>query len=80
MVGYSPRRGGFHWRGGTRQGKEVLPEPLHLQCGTIQCDDVQDVDLFEYGETPLSPPGVDCTAVSEKEIETRAGKGIGRRR
>ena len=65
--------GGSIGEGG--QGKEVLLEPLHLQCG-----DVQDVDLFEYGETPLSPLGVDRTTASEKEIETGAGKGAGRRR
>ena len=80
---WDPRRqataleeGGSIGEGG--QGKEVLPEPPHLRCGTVQCDDVQDVDLFEYGETPLSPPGVDRTAASEKEIEIGAGKGVGR--
>ena len=76
-AGYNPEEGGSIGEGG--QGKEVLPEPPHLWCGAVMCDDVQDVDLFEYGETPLSPLGVDHTAASKKEIETRAGNGVGQR-
>ena len=70
--------------GGQDKGKEVLPGPPQLECAAVQCDgppqlecaavqchDVPDVYLFEYGDTPR---GV------EKEIETRAGKGAGRRR
>ena len=52
----APEKGGSIGEGGQDKGKEVLPEPPHLRCGVVQCDDVQDVDLFEYGETPLSPP------------------------
>ena len=76
----APEEAGSIGEGEQDKGKEVLSEPPHLQCGAVQCDDVQDVDLFEYGETPLSPLGVDRTGASQKESGTGAGKGAGPRR